>query len=328
MEDYSKKDLALLYEIQANARVPLNKVAKRFKVSQQGLSYRLKKLQDEGYILQYYTIFDSACFGYHRFKILLTLDHSRQEQLGSLLEHLKGHHAILSVAECGGKWDLVLIFATRTAAQLHNELQDLLMRFPKFLKKYTVLTTVMSHELGRRYLAESPLPRPPILIGGDKEHAKIDTIDHRLMRELYENPQHSYVHLAAKYKLNPKTIVKKIKTLEEKEIIRGYSVALDCSKYHHTAHEIFLRYQHLSLEKEEELLKFLRQQKNVVHIAKVLGEWDIVVDTETLNAPEFQKLCVQLRSQYGDMIRDFETSQIFKTHKVSYLPQSFFSEVY
>lgn len=328
MAEFSKKDLSLLYEIQNNARVPINKVAKKLHVSQQGLTYRLKKLQDSKCISQFYTIFDYARFGYHCFKVLLTLDHSKHDQFEALLRTLHEHHAVLSVAECGGKWDLIILFATKSAARLHKELEYLLTRFPEFLRKYTVLMVVATQELGRRYLVEFPLPRAPLIVGGEQEHVKIDTVDQHLMKEFYENPRNSYIHLAAKYHLNPKTVIKKTRALEEKGIIQGYGALLDCSKYNYVAHKMFLRYHHLSLDKEEELLKFLRQQKNVVHISKVLGEWDLVVDTENADAQEFQKFNVHVRSLYGDIIRDMETSQIFQTRKVSYLPQSFFLEVH
>jgi len=326
MGDFSKKDLGILYELTANSRSPLNKIAKKLKMSQQGLGYRISKLQQEGTILAFYTLFDYSCFGYQNYRVFLNVNHTKQENLEPLLQYLSNQSCVVSIIECGGKWDLIIAFATKNASRFKKELHALMARFPKLIRNYSVLTTIVMHELGRKYLVDHSAHTGTIIVGGDRDHMNVDRIDNKLMHDLYENPRTAYVHMAAKHKLTPKTVIMKIKNLETKGIIKGYSSVVDCGKYSFLAHKILIRYHNLSLEKEDELMKFCRQHKNVLRFSKVLGEWDVELDTETKDTLELQKICLTLRRHFGEIIKDMELCPVFKSHKSSYIPQSFFLE--
>src|SRR3989344_4722514 len=224
MDTFSKKDLSILFELDKNARSPLNRIAKKLKTSQQGLAYKIKKFE----------------------------------------EH-------------------------KTTSRCNKELHTLLSQFPKLIKNYFVLTNIASYEMGRKYLSEQVSYSHLFIIGGDKEQAKIDFIEQKLLKEMYENPRIPYVKLAAKYHLNPKTVISKIKKLQTQGVIKGYGANIDCSGYGYLAQKIFFTFSSLSLEKEDELMKFFRQQEHVIRVSKTFGKWDYEIDVEIKDLKEFQK---------------------------------------
>ena len=326
MDKFSKKDQELLFELSLNARSAMNKIAKKLKVSQQGLSYKLKKLEEKGTILHYYTLFDFACFGYHGYKVIFTLNRTKPEQVKQFREFLQTQSSVLSIEELSGHWDFLVFFATKNSSRCSKEIHELITQFPKLVKNYVILTNVVSYELQRKYLLESSAHVSIVAFAGDREPMTVDTMDRKLLSTLYENPRIKYSLLAAKYKLNPKTVINKIKALETKGIIKGYSTGIDCYKYGYFSQKIFLKLVNFSFEKEEEILKFCRQQKNIIKVSKLFGNWDLEMDLELNTIREFQDFCINLRINFGDIIKDLETCSVRKQHKLTSLPTSFFSE--
>ncbi|MDP3728111.1 MAG: winged helix-turn-helix transcriptional regulator [bacterium] len=327
MRIFSKKDLSILFELDRNARCPLNRIAKKIKMSQQGLAYKIKKFEENKTIVHYHTFIDYACFGYNGYKVIFTLHSGKKEHVESFLKAIENHPSVLSVFELGGQWDYMVLFANKNASRCNKDLHTILSQFPRLIKNYFVLTNIASYEMGRKYLAEHVSYTHIFIIGGDKEQAKIDLIDQKLLKEIYENPRIPYVKLAAKYHLNPKTIISKVKKLQTLGIIKGYGTNIDCSLYGYLAQKLFFTLSSLSLEKEEELMKFFRQHENVIRVSKIFGKWDYEIDIEIKDLKEFQKFCFQLRSQFSELIQNFESCSVFKYSRQNSLPYHFFSEI-
>lgn len=325
MGDFSKKEKSILFELSLNSRSPINKMAKRLKMSQQGLDYQIKILKEKEHIKSFHTVIDYACFGYHAFRLFLLLNHQKGD-FKQLLQYLEQNPNILHLQETGGHWDLQLSVVAKNASQFHNELQKILMNYKAQIKNYTASTVISTYEMGRRHLADSATHTGALVIGGDREQVKIEPIERKILKELYDNPRISYVNLAAKYKLNPKTAVNKVRALEAKGIIKSYSVSLDPYKYNCIPTKILLRYQGCSPEQEEEILKFCKQQKEVIRVIKTIGHWNVEVDVETKDTMELRNICLQLKKHFGESIHKIETAQMFKLHKEVYLPQSFFTQ--
>ncbi|MDG6243104.1 MAG: Lrp/AsnC family transcriptional regulator [Methanolobus sp.] len=65
----SKKDEIILSMLQNGARTPISEIAKNVGLSENGVRYRLEKLEDEGYIKNYTVLLNPKKFGKHTFAI-------------------------------------------------------------------------------------------------------------------------------------------------------------------------------------------------------------------------------------------------------------------
>lgn len=325
MGDFSKKDLWMLFEISSNARSPLNKIAKKLKMSQQGVAYKLQKFKESGLLEGYSTVFDYASVGYQGYKVLIHLNKAKAEQGEQLLKQLIAHSSVLSITELAGHWDYLVLFATKNASRCNKELHTLLAQFPKVLKNYYVLTNTVTYDLKRRYLTEHATHTGTMVLGGDRESIKLEQMDQKILKELYENPRISYVTLSSKYKATPKTMLARVRALETKGIIKSYTAHLNVTHCGYHPQKMFLKFSNLTLEREEELIRFLRRKENVISMSKVFGIWDFEVDTEFSNMLEQHTFVKELRVQLGDIIREMELCPVLKIHKQTTLPESFFS---
>ncbi len=65
----NKKDLMILSILQNGARIPVSEIAKRVGLSENGVRYRLEKLEEEGYIKNYVVLLNPRKFGKKTFAI-------------------------------------------------------------------------------------------------------------------------------------------------------------------------------------------------------------------------------------------------------------------
>ena len=325
-EKYSKKELSLIYELSKNSRTPLNQVAKRLKASQQGINYKIKQFQEQGLIIDFFAIFDYSNIDYDCFRVYFRLNYQKKEQFESLIQHFLTNPSVLSVIPCSGKWDLIVYFASKNASKFNKVLQTIIDKFPNIFENTEVLTTISSHEFGRRYLVEHSSHTGTIIYGGDKSISVLDSTDKKIIFILYESPRSSYVKIASKLKINPKTIIKKIRSLEAKGIIKGYSLNLDCYKYNHLPFKILIKYHHLSKE-ENELLKFCHQNKNIIRLNKTLGFWNLEFDIEVTDTLELNNIISEIKHKFNSIILDIDFIQLLRAPKISFIPKSFFLEL-
>ena len=65
----SKKDILILSILQEGARTPISEIAKQVGLSENGVRYRLDKLEEEGYIKKYVLLLNPKKFGKNTFAI-------------------------------------------------------------------------------------------------------------------------------------------------------------------------------------------------------------------------------------------------------------------
>jgi DNA-binding Lrp family transcriptional regulator len=116
------------------------------------------------------------------------------------------------------------------------------------------------------------------LVGDNLEHGTIesyDEIDLNILKVLQEDSRLSFNKIATKLKISTGTAYNRIKNLEEKGIIKGYSVLVDNEKlgYSMTA-LILIQAEGIHLVKvENEIAKI----KNVVSVYDITGDYDVAI---------------------------------------------------
>ena len=69
------KDRKILYELDLNARQTLTQIGKKVGLKKDVVSYRMKKLQDEGIIKNYYTVIDAYKLGYTLYRYYINFQY-------------------------------------------------------------------------------------------------------------------------------------------------------------------------------------------------------------------------------------------------------------
>jgi len=108
----------------------------------------------------------------------------------------------------------------------------------------------------------------------------LDLRDKRILYELDNNARESCSRIAKKLRISTEVVNYRIKRLE-KEIITQYQLIVNLSKLNILQFKICLSFQHLQSKKLEEIIKVLKQNKDVKWVVSCRGSWDLIIVLET-----------------------------------------------
>ena len=314
----NKKDLRLLFELDSNYRRPYSKIGRKIRMSPQLINYKVKSLFSEGAIISYFPLMDYSRLGYLGFRVFFNINYFSREKFLQMVEKIKGNGNIMSVMECDGRYDLMTLFVSKNPSSFNKSLRELIASHPKQLKNCTVLTTVVEHHFPRSYLV-GKAPDRDIVIGGDRETMQFDETDKTILDALIKGKK-SIVEISGAAKVTPKTALSRLKALEKRGVIMGYTTAINARKIGFSTDKILIKYYAISVAREGELAAFCRNHPNIIELTKTFGEWDLELTVETRTREEFRNVCMTLREKFEDVIMDFDNFRVFKIHKNRTLP--------
>lgn len=128
---------------------------------------------------------------------------------------------------------------------------------------------------------------------------KLDLKDRKILYQLDINARQSNAEISKKVMLSKDAVGYRIKKLEEQGIIRGYKAVIDSSRLGYSFYRIYFNLMDIQPDRLDELVEYLKKQKNVWWIAKLDGAWNFVFAVWVRSNKEFNEfyndLCLGFR---------------------------------
>ncbi len=319
-----KKDYQLLYELDANAALPYSLIGKKLKMSQQLISHKINQFAKKKIIQHFCTLIDYSKLGYHAFTVFFNVYYRNHESFEKIIKQIKQQENILSIKECDGKYDLIVEFAAKNPSSFNKKLKQLTFSIVE-LKERTILTNIVTHTyykdyfLTKNHLAKKDLG--DIIISGDREEMSLDSLNLKILSELALKKK-KIVELSASLKISSKTILSRIKWLEQKKVIKGYRAQLNCQALGIFVNLILIRYNDAAFEQEAKFTYFCKSNPNITELIKTFGEWDALLCVETKSLQEFRNIFLQIRETFDEIIEEIDSLGIHGVPERKYFPQS------
>src|SRR5512136_1676871 len=87
MEKIDLKDRKILYELDLNCRQSNTQIGKKVGLKKDVVAYRIKRMQDEGVIKNFWTAINTFNLGYNVFRIYITLQYVNVEKKNEIIQH-------------------------------------------------------------------------------------------------------------------------------------------------------------------------------------------------------------------------------------------------
>lgn len=310
----------ILGNLELNARTPFSRFGKKIRKSQQQISYTVSSMINREIIQNFYTIIDYSKLDVLNFRVYFRINYIDEKKFQKLIDYLSSEPHISRLSTCGGRYDIICTFFTLNPSQFNKTLRNIMEKFSQQLKNYTVLTTIVSREFGRKYIFKNPII-PQLIVGGDRKPEKIDDIDMQILNELSEDARKKLISIGQKLDIGSKTIINRIKRLQKLKIIRGFRPLLNPEKIGMSSALLMIKYHNISAELEDKLINYLSVHPNIFSVTKTLGEWDIEIEIEVDSQIELRKIERQIRQRFFSLIQDVETIPIYNTQKKNYFPK-------
>jgi len=311
-----KRDKEILKILNKNCREPDSNIAKKLKISKQAVSYRIKKMQENGLIKNFYTEFNISKLGFNSYYIFLELEKITNKTEKEIIEKLVDEENIGWIISGIGKSNIILLAYAKTI----KEFDDLYLRIKNICAEYlrdanfSILTK--SHKLSYRFL-ETDL--------GGVQTEKFQQIilgneDIKLMEVLGQNARERITIISNKTGMTIDVVRYRLKKLKTSEVINGFRMKLDVSKLGIQWYLLLIKLQPIDEKTKKRFLSYILQQKETYYLTSTIGNYDLIVDLQVASSTDIRNLIFELRDKFPEVIKNFETILIFKEYKISYLP--------
>ncbi len=126
------------------------------------------------------------------------------------------------------------------------------------------------------------------------------------------------IDLARKINITERIVRYRIKELVRKQIILAFSIQLNQQAINYDYYKIMFYLKNMDSEQEIRFIEFCKNQGNILYYIKSLGPWELELEIEAKDHKELNHILHQIRSNFGDIIRNIQTNLIIEEHKGEY----------
>ncbi len=325
-------DRDLLYLYSENARIKLRDLAVLLRKTPQRLKYSLVVMEKGMVVYNPHCIFDYSYFGQMLFRVYFKGGYIREQDKAEILHHLGENPYVVAIYELNGEFDLAIELEAPNPSRFNKELKKVSSLIPS-LNTFKVVLNVVTHIYPHTYLVKNlnyfsnvGNIDQEIIVGGDRQVETFNSYEMRVMKCLIKEPRLRLSSLAKQAGVNIKTVISILKNLRKRKIIKGFKYILDTNKLGAFKFRLFLTLHNISQEREEEMLKYLLQIKEVVQVNKTIGDWNLEVDIEALDKSTIKHLISQMREEFKEIIAYFNIIEFYQYYQRSFLPRYLFEE--
>ena len=134
----------------------------------------------------------------------------------------------------------------------------------------------------------------------------MDKTDKKLLYELHWNARQSYSQIAKKLGISKQVARYRIEQLRAKGILKSTHAVIDWRKLGYNSLRIYIKWQNISPEEEEEVYAFLRKDPLFMWSVKFEGEVDIGFYVWVNDIPEFSKKWDAFLKKYRKYMLTYE----------------------
>ncbi len=131
---------------------------------------------------------------------------------------------------------------------------------------------------------------------------ELNNKDKKILYELDINSRQSNKKIAKSVKLSKSAVNYRIKKLIENKIIAGFSADLDLAKFGYTIYKIYLQFQNMTKEIEENVYRYLVNHPAGIWVASCDGRYDAIFTFEAKNLVEFEEIKNEVLSKFSKYI--------------------------
>lgn len=311
------RDRKILYELDLNSRRPNVKIAKKIGLSKDVINYRIKKLEQLGFIRGYYTVIDFSRLGYFSIRVYIKLLDTTLTKEQEILDFLVKHKKVFFVAEIDGPFDIAFGTWIKNIYEFEEFYLDFKKLFKQYIGKERISVFTKAHHFHRAYITSKKIDESEPEYFGSHAIAPHDKIDLEILKLLSRNARVPVIEISQRLRMPPRTVAFRIKQLEKKGIIQGYRFIFDFNLLGYQYYKVDLTLKDVT--RLRSLIQFAHINPNILYIDQTIGGADFEFDLEVENKDAFIRLIRDLREKFPE-VREWSYFVLRKYNKLLYFP--------
>jgi DNA-binding Lrp family transcriptional regulator len=310
------RDRAILGYLESDSRMPVSAIAKRVKLSKDGVAYRIRRMESDGIIQGFYTVLNISKLGLVAHKVTIKLQNIDPEKEREIVEYLKEAGIAGWIVSCDGRWDLMFITWTRSTYEFDRFFTRFLEKYGLFVQDKELNIMTESHSCKRKYLVLTE-PEESVYSGAPSKE-ELDEVDLKIVKLMANNARIRLIELAKEVGMVPDSVSHRLKSLTKRDIMQRFRPILNTGLLGYQFYNVMIMLN--TTKGMNRILEYLRQHPNVIHYSRYSGTFDLGVDVEMEGPEKFREMMSEMKTMFAKEIRNYEPLLVYKQHKITYSP--------
>ncbi len=317
-------DKKIIYEMEKNARLSYRQVAQKIGSKKEIVAYHFNQLLKDKIINKMMPVFSITKLGIYACKIYLKLHGIDKENEKKLYDFLINNKAVSWIARCTGKWDILIAIYCHDIVEFSLKKNQILSRFSRFIQDYDITLIEDALVFSRDYLIGKSVDyRKSLVFGGKKESIQIKDYDKEIIRLIRNDARFSITEISEKIGVDSRTVIARIRYLEKKQVLQGYTIFLNLQKIGYKLFKLCLYLSDYKIKDVDKLISYIKQNPNVIHIIKALGSWELEIEIEYDDIYKTYDYINELKTNFPEMIKRIDLAIIMEEVKWDMFPEWF-----
>lgn len=322
MVNLDLKDKKILYELDLNCRKSNTQIGKKVGLSRKVVEYRIKKMEEENVIKNYYTIIDAYKLGLKFYRYYINLQTVSKMKKQEVIDYFVNYKNISTISTAKGTFDLIAVFWV-------NDISEFYEFWKKTLEQYGSLFFERFFSLyihGRGYplnflLFNDTDTIKPIKVDsfGITKKITIDEFDYKLLNQISLNARITSVDLSKILGCSSQNVVYRMNKLEKNGLIQSYRTAIDFSILGYNRFKVNI---HLGdYSKRMQIVKQFEQSPFIKYFSASFGLCDLEFEFIVRDADHLMDIIDKISDKYPDAIRNYDYYSDIRNYKETFLPE-------
>ncbi|MBD3313973.1 winged helix-turn-helix transcriptional regulator [Candidatus Woesearchaeota archaeon] len=313
-----RKDRKLLTLLDENCRQSNAQLARKLGLSKPAVEYRIRRLEKNNIIFEYYTVIDFTRLGFSQYKLYFKFQNATPEEENKIIEYWNKSGNIVWVAQLRGRWDLAVSVLARSNFEFGRLLNRFMNEYSGFILDKDVLLTEYSPIYAREYMTET---EPKEFIYGIPEQVyHPDSAEKKILKQISTDARIPIVELSRRTGLTRDIINYRLKKLSKDRIIDHFRCYPNLEEIGVKLYKIIFRTKNFDENAEKKIKAYVAGHKKAPQMLKLIGSWDLEIEFEVETEDELYRHLTDIRKRFSSIIRDFEILRVTKTCKYDYFP--------
>ncbi|MFH0818077.1 MAG: Lrp/AsnC family transcriptional regulator [Candidatus Micrarchaeota archaeon] len=309
------KDRAILYYLDEDARRPISQLSKKVKLNREVVRYRIDRMIERGTVQKFLTYIPITQMGFLLTTFFMNFQDTSMNDEEELIKYVAEKPEVIWVASTNGRFDLGFSISARNMSELVTFIAEFKDRYRNFITDFQMANSVRDWRFPRSYLLEDDNEnQKPYFDTLTPYENEIDPVDKKILAALGEDGRMRAVEIARRVGVSADAVADRINKMKKDKLILGITLLLNNNTIKRKTFKSFITFHNVK-KVEAKFLNYCNEEKNIVHVKRMLGPWEYEVDLELESEDELRELHSKLKAQFAESVRSTSFVSIYRTHK-------------
>lgn len=313
------KEKQILYAIELDARVLPKELAETTQIPEHSIRYHVSKLTEKGIISLPRPIVDWNVLGLTHYTLFISLAQNTSKVRSAFVKLVTESSKVSWVFELGAEFNYGLTISVTSPKELSSFIHELSKLLGQAIIHRSFTMQISFCYFGRRYLDKAGKLRSPLIFSLDRKNVAIDEIDQKILHSLVNGRSKNHLELARALAVPPTTIDRRIKKLQEKNILRGFFYWIETNKLGILRYVLLINIRTMSAQFLKKLLAFAITDISITYLTECIGHWDFELGVEVFHSQNINLVVQRLHDGLGTEIQSIKVVPVMHYFKFRYI---------